>query len=192
MRPGRSTSSSGRPCSKSSDAKRSARHYLPRTASGSVRVKCATSSRTDWSTCHRCSALSSRRREITTRNRRTILAHLLQGRATMCYSAQIVADYRKYVRMFGAHMSIREFAQLYWERAEGSNIKIPKAMDAAFSTPQTDEERRIREAIDRFNGEQATRLEQELFKQRARLADAERTLQSKATKAASESKRIAT
>lgn len=30
----------------------------------------------------------------------------------MCYSAQIVADYRKYVRMFGAHMSIREFAQL--------------------------------------------------------------------------------
>ncbi|MGF7000820.1 SOS response-associated peptidase family protein [Paraburkholderia sp. GAS32] len=110
----------------------------------------------------------------------------------MCYSAQIQADYRKYVRMFGAHMSIREFAQLYWERAEGSNIKIPKAMDAAFSAPQTDEERRIREAIDRFNGEQTTRLEQELFKQRARLADAERALQGKTTKAASESKRIAT
>ncbi|MDI7047981.1 hypothetical protein QMN58_31250 [Escherichia coli] len=110
----------------------------------------------------------------------------------MCYSAQIVADYRKYVRMFGAHMSIREFAQLYWERAEGSNIKIPKAMDAAFLVPATDDERRIKEAIDRFNGEQATRLEQELFKQRARLADAERTLQSKTTKAASESKRIST
>jgi hypothetical protein len=77
------------------------------------------------------------------------------------------ADYRKYVRMFGAHMSIREFAQLYWERAEGSNIKIPKAMDAAFSVPQTDDERRIREAIDRFNGERATRLEQELQAARA-------------------------
>ncbi|MBC8720739.1 MULTISPECIES: hypothetical protein [Paraburkholderia] len=25
----------------------------------------------------------------------------------MCYSAQILADYRRYVRMFGAHMSIR-------------------------------------------------------------------------------------
>ncbi|MBB5498641.1 SOS response-associated peptidase family protein [Paraburkholderia sp. MM5384-R2] len=110
----------------------------------------------------------------------------------MCYSAQIQADYRKYVRMFGAHMSIREFAQLYWERAEGSNVKIPKAMDAAFSVPGTDEERRIKEAIERFNGEQATRLEQELFKQRARLADADRTLQGKTTKAATESKRIAT
>jgi Uncharacterised ACR, COG2135. len=36
------------------------------------------------------------------------------------------------------------------------------------------------------------KAEQELFKQRARLADAERTLQAKTTKAASESKRIAT
>lgn len=43
-----------------------------------------------------------------------------------------------------------------------------------------------------FNSDQTTRLEQELFKQRARLADAERTLQSKTTKAASGSKRIAT
>lgn len=39
---------------------------------------------------------------------------------------------------------------------------------------------------------QQTKLEQEIFKQRTRLADAERTLQSKATKAAAESKRIAT
>ncbi len=36
-----------------------------------------------------------------------------------------------------------------------------------------------------------TTLEQEVFKQRTRLADAERTLQSKATKAATESRRIA-
>lgn len=72
-------------------------------------------------------------------------------------------------------MSIREFAQLYWERSEGNNVKIPKAMDAAFSVPATDEERRIKEAIDRFNSEQATKLEQELFKQRARLADIDLT-----------------
>ncbi|CAE6902631.1 hypothetical protein R69749_08235 [Paraburkholderia domus] len=26
----------------------------------------------------------------------------------MCYSAQIQADYRKYVRMFGAHMTSHE------------------------------------------------------------------------------------
>jgi hypothetical protein len=32
----------------------------------------------------------------------------------VCYSAQIEADYKKYVRMFGAHIDIREFARLYW------------------------------------------------------------------------------
>jgi putative SOS response-associated peptidase YedK len=110
----------------------------------------------------------------------------------MCYSAQIEADYRKYVKMFGAQMDIREFARLYWERAEGSKAKIPKAMDDSFRAPQTEGEREIKEFIDRFNAEQATRLEQEIFKQRTRLADAQRTLQTKTTKAASESKRIAT
>lgn len=110
----------------------------------------------------------------------------------MCYSAQIQADYRKYVKTFGAHMDIEEFARLYFERAEGSKAKIPKAVDDAFREPQTDAERQIRASIVRFNAEQTTKLEQELFKQRTRLADAERTLQSKVTKAATESMRIAT
>jgi putative SOS response-associated peptidase YedK len=110
----------------------------------------------------------------------------------MCYSAQIQADYRKYVKTFGAHMDIEEFARLYFERADGSKAKIPKAVDDSFRDPQTDTERQIKASIDRFNAEQATKLEQELFKQRTRLADAERTLQSKVTKAATESKRIAT
>jgi putative SOS response-associated peptidase YedK len=110
----------------------------------------------------------------------------------MCYSAQIEADYRKYVHMFGAQMSIREFARLYWERAEGGKANVPKAMDNAFSNPQTDEERKVKTSIEKFNAAQLTKLEQELFRQRARLADAERTLQSKVTKAATESRRIAT
>jgi putative SOS response-associated peptidase YedK len=46
--------------------------------------------------------------------------------------------------------------------------------------------------IERFNRAQAAKLEEELFRQRTRLADAERALQTKATKAAAESKRIAT
>lgn len=109
----------------------------------------------------------------------------------MCYSAQIEADYRKYVKMFGAQMDVREFARLYWERAEGSKTKIPKAMDDVFADPQSVDGRQIRASIDRHNAEQATRLEQELFKQRTRLADAERLLQTKVTKAAAESRRIA-
>jgi putative SOS response-associated peptidase YedK len=110
----------------------------------------------------------------------------------MCYSAQIQADYRKYVKTFGAHMDIEEFARLYFERAEGSKAKIPKAVDDAFRDPQTDAERQIKASIDSFNAEQSAKLEQELFKQRTRLADAERTLQTKTTKSATESKRIAT
>lgn len=110
----------------------------------------------------------------------------------MCYSAQIEADWRKFVKMFGAVISLREFALLYWERAEGSKIKIPKAMDATFGTGDGEELCEITKAIDRFNAEQGTALEQELFQQRTRLANAERTLQTKTTKAATDSKRIAT
>ncbi|WP_341313574.1 SOS response-associated peptidase family protein [Paraburkholderia sp. IMGN_8] len=110
----------------------------------------------------------------------------------MCYSAQIQADYRKFVRMFGATMSIKEFARLFFERAEGSKAKIPKAMEDAFSEAQSDAEREVKALIDRFNAEQVTKLEQDLFKLRARLADAERSLQTKVTKATTESRRIAT
>ena len=110
----------------------------------------------------------------------------------MCYSAQIRHDYNLYVRQFGADIDIKEFVRLYWERQEGSKAKIPKAMDAAFADPQSDDERAIKAMIDAWDREQASKLEQELFKQRKRLADAERTLQVKTTKAATESKRIAT
>ena len=96
------------------------------------------------------------------------------------------------MRLWGADVSMKDFVRLYWDRAQGAKIKIPKAMDAAFAQPQTDEERQVKQLIDRFNAEQTTQLEQELFKQRKRLADAERTLLTKTTKAASESKRIAT
>jgi len=110
----------------------------------------------------------------------------------MCYSAQIEADYKRYVRTFGAHMDIREFARLYWERAEGRvKAKIPKAMDDSFRSPQSEDELEIRGLIDQYNAAQAKTLEEELFKQRARLVGAERTLQTKQTKAATESRRIA-
>ena len=110
----------------------------------------------------------------------------------MCYSAQIRSDYNKFLRLHGAVMDIAEFARLYWSRGEGAKVKIPKAMDAAFADPQTEDERRIKALIEAYDREQASKLEQEVFKQRKRLADAERTLLTKTTKAATESKRIAT
>lgn len=108
----------------------------------------------------------------------------------MCYSAQITADYRKYVRAFGADLSIRDFYDIFWRRVSDTRLKIPKAMEAAFQEdPKADE--RIKEAIAKFGADEAMKLEQELFKQKKRLADAERTLQTKTTKAALESQRIA-
>ena len=110
----------------------------------------------------------------------------------MCYSAQVRAGYKKYVREFGADVSLTQFYRTYWLRSQGAKIRIPKAMDAAFAEPENDEERRITALIEAYDAEQASKLEQELFRQRKRLADAERSLQTKTTKAALESRRIAT
>jgi putative SOS response-associated peptidase YedK len=110
----------------------------------------------------------------------------------VCYSAMVKADYKKYRQMFGASLSLDEFHDLLFRRAEGAKLKVPKALDAAFEHPQNDDERAIKELIDRYNAQQATAFEQELFKQRKRLADAERTLQTKVTKRAEDDQRIAT
>ncbi|WP_295638333.1 SOS response-associated peptidase family protein [uncultured Methylibium sp.] len=109
----------------------------------------------------------------------------------MCYSAHILADYRRYVRRFGAELSIKDFVDLFWRRSTGARVPIPKAMEATFAEPASDDERQVKMLIDEFKAEETTRLEQELFKQRKRLADAERTLQTKTTKAFLENKRIA-
>ena len=110
----------------------------------------------------------------------------------MCYSAQVRQDYARYVREHGAKLDIQAFVRLFWERVERPGLRLPKAMTHAFADipgPAGDE---IREAIATWQREEAARIEQALFKQRKRLADAERKLQARPTKAATESRRIAT
>ena len=109
----------------------------------------------------------------------------------MCYSAQVWADYKKYVRAWGADIDMQAFYRLYWLRSQGAKVKTPKAMDAAFANPLTEDERAIKALIDACERQEVSRLEQETFRQRKRLADAERSLSGKTTKAATESKRIA-
>jgi len=108
----------------------------------------------------------------------------------LCYSAQVQADYKKYVTMFDASLSIREFYEIFYRRGLDPKIKIPKAVEASFAHPQTDDERAIQAVIDEYKDQQAAKFEEELFKQRKRLADAERTLQSKSTKKAQDDQRI--
>jgi putative SOS response-associated peptidase YedK len=109
----------------------------------------------------------------------------------MCYSAQIWAEYKKYTRMFGAVMDIQTFTELFWSRLDNDKLKIPKAMELEFSNDREHTDSDISKAIDTFNARQTFKLEQELFKQRKRLADAQRSLAEKTTKAATESQRIA-
>ena len=109
----------------------------------------------------------------------------------MCYSAEVQEDYRWYVRTYGVKISIEDFVHLYTARMSDAKIKIAKAMDAAFVDPKSENERAVKSLIDEYNTAQATKLEQDLFKQKKRLADAQRTLQTKSTKAATESARIA-
>ncbi len=109
----------------------------------------------------------------------------------MCYSAQIEADYLKFLRVTGAvDVSLREFFDRYWKRQRGLPLKMPKAVDYWFRGPLAHAE--IAQSIAAFDAGEIAKLEQEVFKQKKRLADAERTLQTKITKKAQEDQRIAT
>lgn len=110
----------------------------------------------------------------------------------MCYSAQAWQDYRKYTREFGSTLAIDEYIRLFWSQRKAGNLsKFPKAMLDAFAVGKTAEEAAVARFIAEWRGEQASAIEQELFAQKKRLADAERTLQTKVTKKAQNDQRIA-
>lgn len=110
----------------------------------------------------------------------------------MCYSAQVWADYNKYVRAYGVEIDIDTFAALFWSRLANDRIKVPLAMESAALELAGADGQPMHDTIQQYRQQQATKLEQELFKQRQRLADAQRTLQTKTTKAAQEAQRIST
>ncbi len=109
----------------------------------------------------------------------------------MCYSAQITAAYQKLVRMTGATLSLKEFAALYAHDPGKKRPKTPKAMDDAFRVGASPAELAVWAQVEHWNRAEATILEQELFANRKRLADAERSLHAKETKKAWEDVHIA-
>jgi putative SOS response-associated peptidase YedK len=110
----------------------------------------------------------------------------------MCYSAQLQAAYLKYLRETGAQMDLDQFVEIFGARVSDSSIRIPRAIERWFDEPRNDQERVIKGYIDQYRSAEITKLEREVFAQKKRLADAERTLAAKPTKAAAESQRIAT
>jgi putative SOS response-associated peptidase YedK len=109
----------------------------------------------------------------------------------MCYSSQIIAEWKKYRRHYGVEVSVREYFDLFWRRAQGDKVKVPKSLEDAFRDPETEAEAEIKTLIDQWRAAETLRLEQDLFKQRRRLADAERGIANKATNKAAEDIRIA-
>jgi len=110
----------------------------------------------------------------------------------MCYSAQLQSAYARYVRETGAQMDMDQFVEIFGARLSDSSIRIPRSVERWFDAPKSDAERKIKAFIDEYRATETTKLEREVFAQKKRLADAERTLASKPTKAAVESQRIAT
>lgn len=111
----------------------------------------------------------------------------------MCYSAMVWADYRKYTHAYGADIDIHEFARLAERVLREGRVPMPKGMVDAFAHASTPAELEVKALLDQHAAQQATKLQEGLFAQRKRLADAERVLASdKPTKKAGEDQRIAT
>jgi len=110
----------------------------------------------------------------------------------MCYSAKVEQNIRDLARHFSATMDYSEVERLMMERLAGRPIRLARGFEWNFSTPQTVEERRIKELDDEFRAKKVAEFEQELFKQKKRLADAQRKLKVKETKAALNEQRVAT
>jgi putative SOS response-associated peptidase YedK len=110
----------------------------------------------------------------------------------MCYSAQVEAKWRRYVHELEAQMYLPAFRELLEHRlADPSQYRLPRGFDLEFADPKTDQEQAIKALVDQYRMAERTKLETEIFAQRKRLADAERKLAVKETKAATESQRIA-
>ena len=111
----------------------------------------------------------------------------------MCYSAQIEADYRRFVHEYGAILSLDEFTRMVVAYFDNPKMRVPKALTAPFlESPETDEERKIADVIRARMAPDEVELLQELAKQTERLEKAQQALAVKATKKASEDARIAT
>jgi putative SOS response-associated peptidase YedK len=104
----------------------------------------------------------------------------------------IKEEYAQYVRATGAEMDLDQFMEIFWwGREHDERRSVPRAVERWFDRPVNLQQRRIHEFIVQRRAAQAAAWERELFAQKKRLADAERKLGVKPTKAAGESRRIA-
>jgi putative SOS response-associated peptidase YedK len=110
----------------------------------------------------------------------------------VCYSAQVIQVVRKLHRQLGIRLDYEEAFRLFMRRLDDPSVAISRGFEANFDNPATDQERQIKAAIDEHRSRTATKVEKDLFAQKTRLVNAERSLKEKETKKAREEVRIAT
>src|ERR1700733_4122333 len=104
----------------------------------------------------------------------------------MCYSARVRQSLNDLIRKFGATVDWEGFELVFRRRLEDGTIKISRALEDNFVEPTNPVAQQTREHILAFRREQAAAWEEDLFRQKKRLADATRSLQMKETKKARE------
>jgi putative SOS response-associated peptidase YedK len=109
----------------------------------------------------------------------------------MCYSAQVVQVFRKLHRELGTRLDYDMAFQLFTQRLDDPSIVISRGFEANFDEPVDEKGRQIKRAIDEHRSRAATKIEKDLFSQKTRLVNAERSLTTKETKKAREDVRIA-
>jgi putative SOS response-associated peptidase YedK len=109
----------------------------------------------------------------------------------MCYSAQVIQTVKKLHRQLGIRLDYLEAEKLFMRRLEDPTLNISRGFEANFDEPTDQQGRRIKAAIDEHRTRMAARHETDLFLQKTRLVNAERSLKEKETKKAREEVRIA-
>lgn len=111
----------------------------------------------------------------------------------MCYSAQVRAEHKKFLRHTGATMTVQEYVRVYWlDKGADPYARRPKAPRAMEIDILQNGPAEVAELIERWDEAERRQLSEELFAQKKRVADAERKLQVKETKKALDDVRIGT
>lgn len=110
----------------------------------------------------------------------------------MCYSAMVYAEIKTLERKLGIKIDTDWYVEEFWIKKgkdPGKRPRAPRALelDAIANGPPT-----VAAAVGEADQVEIDRLTQEVFAQRKRVADAERSLQAKETKKAREDVRIGT
>ena len=111
----------------------------------------------------------------------------------MCYSAMIQAEHRKYQRETGATIDIASYVRLFWiDKGKDPGRKRPRVARAVERDLLEHGPAELADLIRQWDALETAALEREIFAQRRRVADAQRKLQARVTKAAQDDVRIGT